>query len=161
MDTFDPKPMLTKYHGKPAPSGNLKTERKTGNLLASPFQFKSYGKSGIEVSEIFPKLGECIDDICVIRSMYTDRPNHEPSLFMMNTGDKLPGRPSMGSWLHVWAGHGESESAGIHRAVSGHPDRGTAAVEFHVSAGGVSGHVRSEQRDRAGEADPAYPQPRR
>ena len=99
VDTFDPKPMLTKYHGKPAPSVNLKTERKTGNLLASPFQFNRYGKSGIEVSEIFPKLGACIDDVCVIRSMYTDRPNHEPSLFMMNTGDKLPGRPSMGSWL--------------------------------------------------------------
>ncbi len=99
VDTFDPKPMLTKYNGKPMPSGNLKTERKTGNLMASPFSFKKYGRSGIEVSEIFPKLGECIDDVCVIRSMYTDRPNHEPSLFMMNTGDKLPGRPSMGSWL--------------------------------------------------------------
>ncbi len=99
VDTFDPKPMLTKYHGKPMPAGNLKTERKTGNLLASPFSFKKYGQSGIEVSEIFTKLGECIDDVCVIRSMHTDRPNHEPSLFMMNTGDKLPGRPSMGSWL--------------------------------------------------------------
>ena len=99
VDTFDPKPMLTKYNGKPIPGGNLKTERKTGNLLASPFQFKKYGKSGIEISEIFPMLGECIDDVCVIRSMYTDRPNHEPSLFMMNTGDKFSGRPSMGSWI--------------------------------------------------------------
>src|ERR1700694_3590600 len=99
VDTFDPKPMLTKYDGKPIPSGNLKTERKTGNLLASPFKFKKCAQSGVEVSEIFPKLGECIDDVCVIRSLYTDRPNHEPSLFMMNSGDKLPGRPSMGSWL--------------------------------------------------------------
>ena len=99
VDTFDPKPMLTKFHGKPMPAGNLKTERKTGNLLASPFQFKKYGQSGIEVSEIFAKTAAHIDDICVIRSMYTERPNHEPSLFMMNTGDKLPGRPSMGSWL--------------------------------------------------------------
>jgi uncharacterized protein DUF1501 len=99
VDTFDPKPMLTKYHGKPIPAGNLKTERKTGSLLASPFSFKKYGQSGIEVSEIFPKLGECIDDVCVINSMFTDRPNHEPSLFMMNCGDKFPGRPSMGSWL--------------------------------------------------------------
>src|SRR5258708_21874924 len=56
-------------------------------------------KTAYEISEIFSNLGECIDDICVIRSMYTDRPNHEPSLFMMNTGDKFPGRPSMGSWL--------------------------------------------------------------
>lgn len=99
VDTFDPKPMLTKYHGKPMPTPNLKTERKTGNLLCSPFSFKKYGQSGIEVSEIFSQVGECIDDICVIRSMYTDRPNHEPSLFMMNCGEKLPGRPSMGSWL--------------------------------------------------------------
>ncbi|MGI8992347.1 MAG: DUF1501 domain-containing protein [Bryobacteraceae bacterium] len=99
VDTFDPKPMLDKYDGKPMPDGNLKTERKTGNLLKSPFTFKKYGRSGIEVSEIFPKLGECIDDVCVIRSMYTDRPNHEPSLFLMNSGDKMPGRPSMGSWI--------------------------------------------------------------
>ena len=99
VDTFDPKPMLAKYNGKPIPSGNLKTERKTGNLLASPFSFRKYGQSGIEISEIFPKLGELIDDVCVIRSMHTERPNHEPSLFMMNCGEKLPGRPSMGSWI--------------------------------------------------------------
>jgi hypothetical protein len=99
VDTFDPKPMLDKYSGKPMPSGNLKTERKTGNLLKSPFEFHHCGQSGIEVSEIFPKLGGRIDDCCVIRSMYTDRPNHEPSLLLMNTGDKQVGRPSMGSWL--------------------------------------------------------------
>ncbi len=99
VDTFDPKPMLTKYAGKPAPSGNLKTERRTGSLLKSPFEFKRYGQSGIEVSEIFSKLGECIDDCCVIRSMHTNRPNHEPSLLMLNTGSPLSGRPSMGSWL--------------------------------------------------------------
>ncbi|MBI3667971.1 MAG: DUF1501 domain-containing protein [Acidobacteria bacterium] len=99
VDTFDPKPMLTKYHGQPIPTGNLKTERKTGNLLKSPFQFKKCGQSGIEISEIFPRLGEMIDDICVIRSMYADRPNHEPSLFMLNSGHVLPGHPSMGSWL--------------------------------------------------------------
>ncbi|MBX5495846.1 MAG: DUF1501 domain-containing protein, partial [Bryobacteraceae bacterium] len=99
VDTFDPKPMLDKYHGQPMPTGNLKTERKTGNLMRSPFQFKRCGESGIEISEIFPQIGSMIDDICVIRSMYTDRPNHEPSLFLLNCGEKLPGRPSMGSWL--------------------------------------------------------------
>lgn len=104
VDTFDPKPMLKKYNGKPLPTGNLKTERKTGNLMQSPFEFKRFGKSGIEISEIFPKLGECIDDVCVIRSMHTDRPNHEPSLFMMNTGTPLPGRPSLGSWLSYGLG---------------------------------------------------------
>ena len=99
VDTFDPKPMLDKHHGKPAPSGNLKTERKTGNLMRSPFTFRHCGKSGIEVSEIFPRIGSLIDDMCVIRSMYTERPNHEPSLMLLNSGDRLPGRPSMGSWL--------------------------------------------------------------
>ncbi len=99
VDTFDPKPMLAKYAGKPMPTPNLKTERRTGNLLASPFQFRKCGQSGIEISEIFPKLGECIDDVCVIRSMYADRPNHEPSLFMMNCGHMMPGHPSMGAWL--------------------------------------------------------------
>jgi hypothetical protein len=99
VDTFDPKPMLDKFSGKPVPSGNLQTERKTGNLLKSPFEFHKYGQSGIEVSEIFPRLGAHMDECCVIRSMYTDRPNHEPSLLLMNTGDKQVGRPSMGSWL--------------------------------------------------------------
>jgi len=99
VDTFDPKPLLTKFHGTLAPAGNLKTERKTGTLLKSPFEFRRCGKSGVEISEIFPRLGECADELCVIRSMYTERPNHEPSLFMLNCGHVLPGHPSMGSWL--------------------------------------------------------------
>jgi hypothetical protein len=99
VDTWDPKPMLTKYHGKPIPSGNLQTERKTGTLLKSPFEFHKYGQSGIEISEIFSKVGERIDDICVVRSLHTNRPNHEPSLFRLNCGNPLPGHPSMGSWL--------------------------------------------------------------
>jgi len=99
VDTFDPKPMLDRYHGKPMPTPNLKTERKTGNLLKSPFRFLKHGQSGIEMSEIFPNLGSRIDDICVVRSMYADRPNHEPSLFMMNCGHMMPGHPSMGAWL--------------------------------------------------------------
>ena len=105
VDTFDPKPLLQKHHGKPMPAGpNLRTERKTGNLLGSPFQFNKCGKSGIEVSEIFPRIGQNIDEFAVIRSMYTDRPNHEPSLLIMNSGVPLPGRPSMGSWLSYGLG---------------------------------------------------------
>jgi hypothetical protein len=99
VDTFDPKPMLNKYHGQPRPGGNLRTENRTGTLMRSPFQFQRYGQSGIEVSEIFPQVGACIDDICVIRSMYTEVPNHTPALFMMNCGHLLAGRPSMGSWI--------------------------------------------------------------
>jgi hypothetical protein len=99
VDTFDPKPMLTKYNGHPMPGGSPKTERSTGNLFASPFAFRKCGQSGIEVSEIFPRVGSLIDDFCVIRSMWTEVPNHEPSLFMFNTGTIQPGRPSLGSWL--------------------------------------------------------------
>ncbi len=99
VDTFDPKPMLDKYNGQPMPGGNPRTERKTGNLMRSPFHFRPYGQSGTEVSEIFSNVGEVIDDFCVIRSMYTEVPNHEPSLFMMNCGHIQPGRPAMGSWI--------------------------------------------------------------
>ncbi len=99
VDSFDPKPMLAKYHGQPLPGGEVATERKTGMLLKSPFEFKRYGKSGIEVSELFPHVGECADDICFVRSMHTDIPNHEPSMLMMNTGHTQAGRPSMGAWL--------------------------------------------------------------
>ena len=99
VDTFDPKPDLEKYHGKRPPGAERKTERRTGGLFKSPFKFKQSGESGIPVSEIFPEVAKCIDDICVIRSMHTDVPNHEPSLLMMNSGNTQPVRPSMGSWL--------------------------------------------------------------
>ena len=99
VDTFDPKPALEKYNGQRPPSADLKTERQTGGLLMSPFKFQKYGESGIEVSDIFPHIGSCIDEICVIRSMHTNIPNHEPSLLMMNSGETQPTRPAMGSWL--------------------------------------------------------------
>ncbi len=99
VDTFDPKPRLTEFHGKELPMEHLGTERKTGAGYKSPFSFKKYGKSGIEVSEIFAKTAESIDDICVVRSMHADVPNHEPSLMLMNCGESRLVRPSMGSWL--------------------------------------------------------------
>ncbi len=98
VDTFDPKPSLGKFAGKPIPI-TLKTERRTGAAFPSPFQFKKYGQSGIEVSEIFSHVGEHADDLCVIRSMCSDIPNHEPSLMMMNCGEVRQVRPSFGSWV--------------------------------------------------------------
>ena len=97
VDTFDPKPLLNKWHGKPLPL-DLRTERKTGAALGSPFSFKKYGQCGIEVSELFQHVAESIDDIAVIRSMHADVPNHEPSLMLMNCGDARLPRPSVGSW---------------------------------------------------------------
>ena len=104
VDTFDPKPALAKYAGRPLPMTNLPTERKTGAAFPSPYKFKPYGRSGIEVSEIFSKVGECIDDIAVIRSMHADVPNHEPSLLLMNCGEARLIRPSMGSWVNYGLG---------------------------------------------------------
>lgn len=98
VDTFDPKPKLKQYAGKEIPI-NLRTERKTGAAYPSPYKFKKYGQSGIEVSEIFPHVASCIDDIAVIRSMHANVPNHEPSLMLMNCGESRLIRPSLGSWL--------------------------------------------------------------
>ncbi|HMP60314.1 MAG TPA: DUF1501 domain-containing protein, partial [Gemmatales bacterium] len=99
VDTFDPKPSLTAYHGEKLPNPNLPTERPTGAAYRSPFAFHRYGQSGIEVSEIFSRVGRCIDDICVIRSAHADVPNHEPSLLLMNCGEARLIRPSFGSWI--------------------------------------------------------------
>lgn len=99
VDTFDPKPELTKYGGRPLPMANLKTERPTGVGLASPFKFKRYGESGLEVSELFSKTAKFADDMCIIRSMHADVPNHEPSLLLMNCGEARLVRPSVGAWM--------------------------------------------------------------
>jgi hypothetical protein len=98
VDTFDPKPALLRHAGKSVPN-TFTTERKTGEAFPSPFKFHRYGESGIEVSELFAKTAEHIDDIAVIRSMYAQVPNHEPSLMLMNCGDSVQSRPSVGSWV--------------------------------------------------------------
>jgi hypothetical protein len=97
VDTFDPKPALAKYEGT-QPSGKLYKAPKTSGFMPSPLRFERCGQSGIEVSETLPHLGRIIDDCCVIRSMHTNVPNHEPALLMMNTGNIQPIRPSLGSW---------------------------------------------------------------
>jgi hypothetical protein len=99
VDTFDYKPMLEKYNGKPMPGAQILTQRKTGNLMMSPFKFQKHGKSGLEMSELWPHLGTVADDICVVKSMWAEIPNHEPCITLMNTGSNLLGRPSMGSWI--------------------------------------------------------------
>jgi hypothetical protein len=100
VDTFDPKPALARYQGqRPASIAGLRTENVTGGLRPSPFKFERRGRSGLEISELFPEVGRFADDLCVIRSMYTDIPNHEPSMFLMNSGHVQAVRPSYGSWL--------------------------------------------------------------
>lgn len=104
VDTFDPKPELTRLHGKTLPSTNLKTERQTGAAFGSPFAFSKHGQSGIDVSEIFPNVAKSADDMVIIRSMYANVPNHEPSLMLMNCGEARLPRPSLGSWINYGLG---------------------------------------------------------
>jgi len=92
IDTWDPKPMLAKYDGKPLPGMG-------GVAMPSPFKFNKMGKSGIEVSEVFPKLGEHVDEMAIIRSMWTDVPAHAIASVMMNTGSLRMPKPSLGSWV--------------------------------------------------------------
>jgi hypothetical protein len=125
VDTFDPKPELTRYDGRPLPNPNLLTERQTGTAFGSPFKFRRYGESGIEVSELFSHVGEQIDDVCVIRSMHADFPNHEPSLMLMNCGVANVVRPSLGSWLTYGLGSGNQNLPGfIAMCPGGYPIKG-------------------------------------
>jgi hypothetical protein len=96
VDTFDPKPRLTRDHGKPSPRLYLGQQR---NLLASPWKFRKHGQSGIEVSELFPHVGSCIDNLCVLRSMVADDVNHPGGCLQMNTGERVFSRPSLGAWV--------------------------------------------------------------
>jgi hypothetical protein len=102
VDLFDPKPMLAKFAGS-APSRDIVNQiefaDQVGSVLPSPFKFSKRGKCGMEISEVLPHLAGCVDDITLIRSMYGEHFNHEPSLYLMHTGRTLPGRPSLGSWV--------------------------------------------------------------
>ncbi len=92
VDTWDPKPALAQYAGKTLPGMN-------GVAMPSPFKFTRMGRSGIEVSEVFPEIGKHVDDMAIIRSMYTDIPAHEVATVMMNTGSLRLAKPCMGSWV--------------------------------------------------------------
>ena len=98
VDSFDPKPALEKWHGRYMDDSLRQHQRLGGVAHASPFRFRQHGECGMDVSELFPETAKCVDDICLIRSMVTDVPNHEPGLLMMNCGDILKPRPSIGSW---------------------------------------------------------------
>jgi Protein of unknown function (DUF1501) len=101
MDLFDPKPELTKRSGQPHPlEVEVFSPNKNKNiLLASPFEFKRAGQSGMEFSEIIPHLSSVADDLCLVRSMYTEHNNHPEGLIMMQTCKIFAGRPGMGSWV--------------------------------------------------------------
>lgn len=100
MDTFDYKPQLQKYDGKPLPFDKPRVQfAPTGNLLKSPWKFKQYGESGIHVSELFPHVAECVDDLCILNSVYGTNAAHGGALLKLHTGSDAFVRPSMGSWV--------------------------------------------------------------
>ncbi|MFN3652241.1 MAG: DUF1501 domain-containing protein [Armatimonadota bacterium] len=100
VDSFDPKPMLAKMNGEPLPFPKPKVQfAETGNLLKSPWEFRSYGQSGLPVSDLFPQIGSCADDLCVVRSLHADQSAHGGALLQLHTGAGVFIRPSMGSWL--------------------------------------------------------------
>jgi Protein of unknown function (DUF1501) len=103
VDTFDPKPALEKFSGQ-KPTGNLFRKAQAG-YAPSPFHFQPHGQSGVVLSELFPHLSQCVDDLCVVRSMHTDVPNHEPGLLVMHSGVQQPVRPSLGSWVSYGLGN--------------------------------------------------------
>ena len=98
IDTFDPKPKLRELAGTRPPKELYRSPSEQSRFMPSPFGFSPQGQSGIEVCETLPALGKLIDDCCLIRSMHTNVPNHEPGLLMMNTGHIQPIRPSLGAW---------------------------------------------------------------
>ena len=122
VDTFNYCPQLQKYHGQPVPTGNLRTERLTGGIMASPFRFRQRGQSGAWVSELFEKTGAFVDDMAIINSMQAEVPNHEPSLMLMNCGNANLPRPSLGSWLTYGLGSENENLPGfIAMCPSGYP----------------------------------------
>src|SRR3954454_24225612 len=100
MDTFDYKPLLKRDHGKPLPFARPKVvSSETFNLLQSPWAFRQYGQSGAWVSDLFPELAKCVDDICFIKSMHGSNSRHGGALLELHTGSDTFIRPSMGSWI--------------------------------------------------------------
>ena len=113
MDTFDPKPMLKKFEGQPLPEslGRVKSQFTDGTtpVLASPWEFKQHGQCGAPVSSLYPHLAKCVDDICFVRSFYTESVVHAPAMYQVQSGRILMGYPSMGSWVTYGLGS-ESDS---------------------------------------------------
>jgi hypothetical protein len=149
VDTFDPKPALKKFEGKPG---------KGGNYMPSPFAFAKHGQSGIEMSELYPHLARCADDLCVLRSMHTTTPNHEPGLLMMNSGAQQPIRPCLGSWVTYGLGTENQNLPGFVVLCPGKPVvgpalwgnsflpgiyQGTHINNSKVDPANVIGHVRN------------------
>ncbi|HAY80220.1 MAG TPA: DUF1501 domain-containing protein [Planctomycetaceae bacterium] len=163
-DLFDPKPLLHKYAGQRPDSANLVTERPTAGLLPSPFKFHQRGESGVPVSELLPQLGQHVDDMCILRSLHGDNPNHGPALLQMNNGTIVPTRPSMGAWFLYGLGTENENLPGYVVLCPGRPVRfsilwnsaflpsayqGTYINHSNLDPGKMVPFLRNTQLDRA------------
>ena len=138
VDTFDPKPEFARREGQ-SPGEDISQKNRAAGFMPSPFKFAKHGNSGVEMSELFPQLAKHADDLCVIRSMHTDVPNHEPALLLMQSGNQQPIRPSLGSWLSYGLGT-ENENLPPYVALCpGLPVVGPAALVQRVLARPTSG----------------------
>ena len=133
VDTFDPKPALAKHIGK-QPGGELYRKNKGSGFMPSPFRFRPHGESGVVMSELLPHLSGVADDLCVLRSMHTDVPNHEPGLLMMNCGNLQPVRPCLGLLGVLRIGHRKRKPADVRDAGAGSAGGRPAIVVELVSA---------------------------
>ena len=167
LETFDYKPKLAEMNGKPMPESMTKGQQiaqlqgKELICFGPQHGFKTFGKSGQQICELFPHIGSIADDICIIRSMWTEQINHDPAHMFMNTGSIIPGRPSMGSWVLYGLGVGARGSAGLRGADvagQGRPDaadrvapmvRRNSAEQVsgrEVQLGGRSGALHQQRR---------------
>lgn len=122
-DFFDPKPALNQFAGQRPEEVNFRTENATGGVMPVPFAYQNHGQSGLPISNLLPHLSRHADDLCILRSLHTDNPNHGPALFMMNNGAITPTRPSMGSWMLYGLGAENADLPGYVVLCPGRPVR--------------------------------------
>lgn len=141
VDTFDPKPELIRADGKAVREFD-------GVAFGSPFQFAKHGKSGLEISEVFPQLAQHADEMCVVRSMWTDAPDHVISTFLMSTGQGRLPRPSMGSWLVYGLGSENQNLPGYIALAPGGIPFGNQNLRSAFLPGACQGtHINTAQTD--------------
>ena len=141
VDTFDPKPQLTRDHGNPPPFELPRvTFAAQGNLLKSPWKFHRYGESGLPVSELFPHVAQHVDDLCILRSVHGTNPAHGGALLKLHTGSDQFVRPSLGAWVTYGLGNGEPESSGICHDLSNAGAWWSQQLGIRISAGLLSGN---------------------
>ncbi|MFM7052875.1 MAG: DUF1501 domain-containing protein, partial [Planctomycetota bacterium] len=114
VDTFDPKPRLDEFNGKPFPMATAPTQfNNKGTTLASPWKFKRYGESGLPISDLFPNVAKLADELCVVRSMTSNFSEHTNANYFLHTGLGIPGRPSMGAWCSYGLGSENDDLPGF------------------------------------------------